>query len=121
MGRKVNVTLYYELFLNDEDEAAYKAIDKDCDPDLILFWSKLCRKHGVIVGCNDVQLPPMTNADKIRSMTDEKLAESLGILTDCTQCMCKNTDDSCNIVDGTCQKQWLDWLKEEAKGEADED
>lgn len=108
MGRKVNVTLYYELFLNDEDESAYKAVDKECDPDLILFWSKLCREHGVIVGCNDVQLPPMTYADHIRAMSDEEMAAELLEWFACFMAVEWSRD------------MILNWLKEEAKGDTDE-
>jgi hypothetical protein len=51
-----------------------------------------------------------TNADKIRSMTDEELASVI-------------TDDWCEIVcsgtylcnDGTCEQHVLKWLKEEVK------
>ena len=58
----------------------------------------------------------ITNADRIRAMTDEELAESLGILVDCRECSHRNADDSCNIIDGSCQTQWLEWLKQEADG-----
>lgn len=45
----------------------------------------------------------MTNADKIRSMTDEELAEYLdGICHDLWQMFVKDP-----------QKMWLDWLKKE--------
>ena len=68
-----------------------------------------CKSNG---GCGMTQ----TNADRIRSMTDEELAESLGILVDCRECSHRNADDSCNIIDGSCQTQWLEWLKQEADG-----
>lgn len=51
---------------------------------------------------------PMTNADRIRTMTDEELASCI-------------TDDLCDRVchsplscDGNCEIQVLDWLKQEA-------
>ena len=50
---------------------------------------------------------PMTNADRIRTMTDEELANSI-------------TDDLCDRVchsplscDGNCETQVLAWLKQE--------
>ena len=58
-----------------------------------------------------------TNADRIRSSSDEELAERLAILTDCVNCPCRDPHDQCDTVDGSCQKQWLDWLKDEVKGE----
>lgn len=54
-----------------------------------------------------------SNADGIRSSSDEKLAELFAHLTDCVNCPCRDPHDQCNTVDGSCQKQWLDWLKKE--------
>lgn len=56
-----------------------------------------------------------TNADRIRSMPDEELAEMLSTLVDCACCPCKNGEDNCNCSDGTCQWQWVLWLKQEWK------
>lgn len=54
-----------------------------------------------------------TNADRIRSLSDEELATWLARLTDCVCCPCRDPHDQCDTVDGSCQKQWLDWLKKE--------
>ena len=50
---------------------------------------------------------PMTKADRIRSMTDEELAEFI-------------TDDMCGLIcgdplacEGQCKQKMLDWLKRE--------
>lgn len=56
-----------------------------------------------------------TNADRIRSMTDEELADVFAMNSDCISCNCRNAEDDCSIVDGTCQQQWLDWLKQESE------
>ena len=48
------------------------------------------------VGCQDGKAKPITNADRIRAMTDEELAEWLVEVTE------DNTPD------------WLDWLRQEA-------
>ncbi len=52
---------------------------------------------------------PITNADKIRSMTDEELAEWFSIYC----CRNKTYDAHCDEF-GNCKACWLDWLKEEA-------
>ena len=52
-------------------------------------------------------LPP-TNADRIRSMTDEELAEFLCHNSKCGNC---NASEFCH--DG--HTGWLDWLKQEAE------
>lgn len=49
----------------------------------------------------------MTNADRIRSMSDEELAELLCSMTYCYECSYKN---ACTHDDG-----YLDWLKQPAE------
>lgn len=56
----------------------------------------------------------MTNAEKIRSMSDEELAEFLAYNAYCEECYVKK-DDSCCYPDGTCKQKHLDWLQSEAK------
>lgn len=53
--------------------------------------------------------PPKTNADRIRSMTDEELAEFFD--NTCIENLGKVRCDSY----GRCYDCMLDWLKEEAK------
>ena len=45
---------------------------------------------------------PITNADRIRAMTDEELAEFLG-------------ENDSNFPIGDHKKEWLDWLKKECE------
>ena len=52
-----------------------------------------------------------TNADRIRAMTDEELAEVFSELVDCTCCPCICSDGTC----GNCRRQWILLLKQEAK------
>ncbi len=56
---------------------------------------------------NAMQTKPITNADRIRSMNDEELAEFMWA-------GCDNiTQEACKRHAG-CVDCWLDWLKEEA-------
>ena len=48
---------------------------------------------------------PMTNADRIRSMSDEELAKILG-----NKCLCPPTSECVNCV--AC---WLEWLQQPAE------
>ena len=57
----------------------------------------------------------MTNADRIRSMTDEELAVWLSNMHDSVTCP-NYGDYDCNPSCRTC---WLDWLQTE-RGEANE-
>ena len=52
---------------------------------------------------------PMTNADKIRSMSDEELAEWLT----------KITDDAQLDARTKCNYQWADWLQSKADAKGD--
>ena len=55
-----------------------------------------------------------TNADMIRNMSDEELAEFLAYNAYCEECYVKN-DDSCCYPDGTCKQKHLEWLQSEAE------
>lgn len=57
---------------------------------------------------------PKTNADIIRGMSDEKLAEWITELTDCTVYPHTRKDAPCVSIGQTCAASWLDWLKQEA-------
>ena len=54
----------------------------------------------------------MTNADRIRSMTDEELAKWFYVRTsDCVDCP---ADDLCNVfAHASCEELLLRWLKQE--------
>ena len=83
--------------------------DIDCDDDGIRLWVKTDDYNWFAPS----EKPPtigkhMTNADRIRSMTDEELANCI-------------TDDLCDRVchsplscDGNCEIQVLAWLRQEA-------
>ena len=53
---------------------------------------------------------PMTNADRIRSMTDEELAELIDRETD----SCAPTGD-CEKMSRDCKACWLEWLQQPAE------
>ena len=65
---------------------------------------------------------PVTNADRIRAMKDEELSFFLDTATVCVCFPCTRDINnlkhfnSCKHENGTCEKEWLEWLKEEAEG-----
>ena len=63
------------------------------------------------IGCSDGKEKPLTNADRIRSMTDEELAS---ILTDDFCELLCSAPVSCN---GDCEAKMLEWLKQEVTDE----
>lgn len=62
-----------------------------------------------------------TNADRIRQMSDEELAEWMAIKMDCSFCKVKNKNKNiCFLDDRACTKEWLFWLKSPADKGGDE-
>ena len=60
--------------------------------------------------------PPKTKADRIRSMTDEELAEFLYNVWKEQDTFSKEVCERCGGTDIGCQPNcWLDWLKQEAE------
>ena len=55
-----------------------------------------------------------TNADRIRSMTDEELANFITSIDGDYPCP---PDNSCSCRSSNCMKGWLEWLKKEVKDE----
>ena len=59
---------------------------------------------------------PLTNADKIRAMTDEELAEWVGRYGDCILTHCCAFDICVPTMEDMSCKDWiLKWLKQEVK------
>lgn len=62
---------------------------------------------------------PMTNAQKIRSMTDEELSEFFDKLeTVCDMCACNI--GCCNVASKNCKAGFLKWLQSEVEGGTDD-
>ena len=70
--------------------------------------------------CGLFKQKPQTNADRIRAMTDEELAELIGDTIDCGSCKDMANHDVCPVSadnERNCHKYWLDWLKQKATEE----
>ena len=74
------------------------------------------RENTTITGCSRfAERTPFTNADRIRAMSDEELAEAFAM--QCAGRVCKGIP-----FDGKneCVKCWLDWLQQEVyNGDSD--
>ena len=80
----------------------YRTADDKCD-----FWSD--HGKGIVSYCDfdGCEEKKPSNADRIRAMTDEKLADTIAHKADaCLNCTSDGLD--------TCKSCWLDWLKQEA-------
>ena len=60
-----------------------------------------------------VQKRIVSNADRIRSMTDEELADWLGVY--CNGQTAQEVGKPCVSGMGSCEECWLDWLREEVE------
>lgn len=66
----------------------------------------------------EISAPPKTNADRIRQMTDEEIADMLNIYEVGETCQyCANRGSMCNA---SCYHGILKWLKQEAEDDADD-
>ena len=76
-------------------------------------YTYMLSKYGLPPTEYEAKPKPQTNADRIRSMTDEELAE-LFADNDCGYCRIHDFcfAKGCQI---DCEDMWLGWLKEEAK------
>lgn len=86
-----------------------------------------CKNNGTQIcsvccsyqGCPDRwEAKPKTNADRIRAMTDEELAEFIGRCVDHEfhlECVCfLNQFGYCQYPTRGCDENALEWLKQEA-------
>lgn len=90
----------------------------ECEYREIVGQNKFCRFHSSYIGrhgCENGKCKPITNADHIRSMSDEELAS---FFRDYVAC------DDCPVEPKKCVKGWipckdvaLSWLKEDVKDE----
>lgn len=75
------------------------------------------------INVNRLLQTPMTNADRIRAMTDEELAEWLADMFDCHYCseyerIGDNPLLSAEQCDQKCEQHCLKWLKQPVKEDA---
>lgn len=66
--------------------------------------------EAYMLHCGDTD-EPHTNADRIRAMTDEELAELWWERVDCGECPAHK---ECRLTGQDCKRLALDWLRQEA-------
>ena len=93
-------------------------MNEDCPHCVFEITEDNCR--GCFEGSN-YKPKQITNADRIRAMTDEELSSFLDIATVCVCFPCTRDINNlehfnrCKHENGTCEKEWLEWLKGEAE------
>lgn len=72
--------------------------------------SDTCRECGIaMLNYEEAKPKPITNADRIRAMTDEELADRIMGFVRCEACE-REFHIECNPL-MTCRGVWLEWLK----------
>lgn len=92
---------YYEIKYKKIGENHYNVGYSSYKLENVLAWRN---------ECFEIMTSPHTNADRIRSMTDEELAEVL--FGSCIEHM---GVDECSHPEEACKSCVLDWLKEESE------
>ena len=84
--------------------------------------NSICDSYPDCVGCSysdPFKQPKKTNADRIRAMSDEELAEFIGRCVDHEfqfECVCfLNQFGYCQYPTRGCNENALEWLKEEVE------
>ncbi len=65
--------------------------------------------------CKGWKKKRITNADRIRSMADEELAEWLERNCDCTPTTCMAANPYCTRSEKDCAQAWKIWLRQECE------
>ena len=90
---------------------------KDCESCVHKYLSPMsdtCRKCGIaMLNYEEAKPKPQTNADRIRAMSDQELAEFMANVAECQFCTVKS--EWCTESEAACKRNWLDWLRQEAK------
>lgn len=68
------------------------------------------------INVNRLLQTPMTNADKIRAMSDEKLLKVFNVAMNA--CPPDTEDDRWCDADDDCERCWLEWLKQPVEEDA---
>lgn len=92
---------YYEIKYNEIGSNHYSVGYSSYKLENVLAWRD---------ECFEIMTLPQTNADRIRSMTDEELAEVL--FGSCIEHM---GVEECSHPEKACKSCVLDWLKEESE------
>lgn len=80
-----------------------------------VYAKGICKKTGVEIrtttGCPYHTPKPIINADRVRAMTDEELAELWWERVDCGECP---VNRECKMTGQDCKRLALEWLRQEA-------
>lgn len=83
---------------------------KTCTHKDLQSFSETCVECGIDMK----NYKPITNADRIRAMSDEELAKQFNDVRASFKCVICGDGKRCLAFD-ECEDCWLDWMKQEVK------
>ena len=121
MSYKSPINVYWSEIETNFDDAVFRAVQHcgiDVNKDELikaLAYDREQYDRGYHDGLM-FRLPVLTNAEKIRNMTDEDLAEYLASVANDGGGSCAPGCYDCSTHN--CKEAWLNWLMEDAEGSA---
>lgn len=103
--RMIDNKPYYEIKYKKVGEDYYHVGYSSFNIDNVLKWRD---------ECFELVDMKMTNADRIRNMSDKELAMFIGNLAECTSCDLQCSEKCIVTIDECCRKH-LEWLQSEAE------
>lgn len=89
------------------------SICNDCAERTRCDMAEIGRSPLAISTCYCYKKGNPTNADRIRTMSDEELAKYFSSIAECDHCQ-NELDRECCVNEDVCINRWLEWLKSEA-------
>lgn len=101
----------------------YEILRAKKDKDTVIIYQKGDSKEHLSIMDKDYDLmhkfimesKPKTNADRIRNMSDEELAEFMNENTSYYYCGVRCKDRPKSPTESSCNFRWLEWLQSEAE------
>ena len=92
---------------------------KDCKHFMIdCSFSKVDKNFHAMedfITCKHFKPKNETNADRIRSMTDEEMADRLSATAKCDECFVIKEHEPYCLSASVCRQKYLEWLQSEAE------
>lgn len=101
----------------------YEILRAKKDKDIVIIYQKSDSKEYLSIMDKDhaliqkfiMESKPKTNADRIRNMSDEELADSLTSIAKCGECFVIKEHEPYCLLASACRQKHLEWLQSEAE------
>lgn len=104
--RMIDNKPYYEIKYKKVNEDYYQVGYSSFNIDNVLKWRDECFELIYVKA---------TNADRIRNMSDEEMADRLTAMAKCDECFVIKKHESYCLSTSACRQKHLEWLQSEAE------